>query len=254
MSGRERSSIKLAPAGSLVSTLTAFISLLVAYLNLTIYKRNPRLMFSVSRHVSGLLLSMVLAASTMQPAFGIIKLTDVSIENAIRYGLKNQDMGLSFFLGPNWIENETGVLLNVYTPYMEVARSAVTHKAGPSVPTDEDVIKARKTIIEDTHYIYHHPTVKFMTSMFGTTPDFAKGYYADVEGVGRGRRTRLLPAKMLTQGVAKKDDGSTFMRYSAINSYHFKYEDIAKLDELTFRLYGKGKKTHTFKIKTKDLL
>lgn len=209
---------------------------------------------SRKRLLNSFLAATLIAIMTAPPSFALIKLTDQTILDAIRYGLKNQDMGLSFFLGPNWREGKDGFLLNIYTPYIEIARSAVTHKAGPVDPTDVELNKARKTIVEDASYIYTHPTVKFLCSMYGQDAAFAKGYYADIEGVGRGRKIHLLPTKSIRQGIAKKDDGATFQRFSAINTYHFKYDDIAPLDEIIFRLYGKGKPSVVFKIKTKSLL
>ena len=207
------------------------------------------------RHCLNSLLAATLITTILTaPSFALTKLTDQSIMDAIQYGLKNQDMGLSFFLGPNWREGRNGFLLNIYTPYIEIARSAVTHKAGPVDPTDAELSKARKTIVEDASYIYSHPTVKFLCSMYGKDATFAKGYYADIEGVGRGRRVHLLPSKSVRQGIARVEKGATFERYSAINTYHFKYDDIAPLDELTFRLYGKDRPSVVFKIKTKSLL
>ena len=89
------------------------------------------------------------------PACAIQSLTDGGINRSVIYGLENQQVGLKGFLGANWIEGKDGALLNIYTPFIEIARSVVQHKAGPSTPTPEDVVAARKKCIEDIHYIYH---------------------------------------------------------------------------------------------------
>ena len=216
-----------------------------------ILKDNP-----VMKYISTLLLVIGLLCNTSAQA--LQSLTDGGITRAVIYGLENQQTTLKPFLGNNWVEGKDGALLNVYTPFIEIARSIVQHKAGPTTPTAEDVIAARKKCIEDIHYIYHHPTVKFMISLFGSDINFAKNYYAVLEGVGRGRNVRLLPAKSFRQAVAHKEEGQKFKPYTAINAYYFKFEDIAQLDSYTLRLYGKDKEGEEkepieFKIENRQL-
>lgn len=193
------------------------------------------------RNIIGLIAVCSFILGGFSSASAIQNLTDGGINRSVIYGLENQQVGLKAFLGANWIEGKDGALLNIYTPFIEIARSVVQHKAGPNTPTPEDVVAARKKCIEDIHYIYHHPTVKFMISMYGADINFARDYYAVLEGVGRGRNTRVLPAKSLRQAVAKQEVGQKYKPFTAINAYYFKFDDVAQLDSYVLRLYGKTK-------------
>lgn len=200
-------------------------------------------------------LAIVLTLFTVvtQPAFAIKRLTNTMINDAIHYGLVNREMGLNFFLSRNWIEGPNGALLNVYTPYMEIARSVVHRKLDSTETTPENVLKVRKKCIEDVHYIYHHQTVKFNISLYGDSLKFAKGYFARIEGVGKGRKITLRPIKSVTN-MATKEEGAKFKPYSAILNFHYKFEDIAQLDNFKLILWGKDLPTIEFPINTKELI
>lgn len=185
------------------------------------------------------------------PASAMEVLSDRSINRALDYGMRNQDLGMSLFMGGNWREGANGTLLNIYTPYMDIAR-AVVHKDLTDDPKPEDIGKARKVLVEDINYIWHHPTVKFMVSMYGPVPNFAGKYYARIDGVGHGRSFTLYPSKMIPQLRADKDPNVTNNPFTAINAYHFRYEDIIQLDEFTLKLYGKDMEPITFKLQAKD--
>jgi hypothetical protein len=189
---------------------------------------------------------------TVAPAHAITPLSHSTINQAVEYGLENQDLGLSSFLGSNWREGNDGALLNIYTPFMEIARHA-SHKKFPNRPTEDDVAAARKTLTEDIFYIWTHPTVKMMVSMYGTTPNFGKEYFAVIEGVGKGRSFTIYPSTSIPQYLATKEKNVTYKPFNAINAYHFKYEDLAPLDEFTLKLYGKNVEPITFKMMSKDI-
>lgn len=185
-------------------------------------------------------------------ALPIVNLTDKTIDQAILYGLLNQEVGLSLFLGGNWREGSDGTLLNIYTPFMQLARSAAHQKMTVN-PGPEDVAKARQKIIEDIDYIWHHPTIKFNVSLYGENPSFAKNYYAVIEGVAKGRNVTLYPSKSIPQYLADKEENVSVAPYMAVNSYHFKFEQVLPLDEFVFKLYGKNIKPITFKVLAKDI-
>ena len=195
----------------------------------------------------------VAIALSSQPAIAIKRLTNGIINDAVHYGLINREMGLNYFLGGNWIEGPDGALLNVYTPYIEIARSVVHRKLDSVATTPENIAKVRKKCVEDIHYIYHHQTVKFNLSLYGDSPRFARGYYAKIEGTGKGRTFRLLPSRAVTN-VATKEVGAKFKPYAALLTYHFKFEDIAQMDKFKLILFGKDLPTIEFPVVTKDLI
>ncbi len=199
------------------------------------------------KKLSLLSLALTLVSAQVPAALAIVTLSDSTINDAVRYGLENQDVGLSSFLGSNWREGSDGALLNIYTPYMEIARSAARQKM-TDTPNAKDIAKARQEIIEDIDYIWHHPSVKFMVSMFGDNPGFAKNYYARIEGVGRGRTYTIYPTKRIPQNLADKEEGAELNPYTAVNSYHFNFDQVAPMDEFTFILYGDNVKPMSFKV------
>lgn len=190
--------------------------------------------------------------SVFQPACALMPLSDRSINEAVQYGLENQETGLSTFLGSNWKEGQDGALLNIYTPFIEIARFAAKRQGSPN-PSPEKIAEVRHEIRKDIDYIWQHPTVKFMVSLYGDNPSFAKNLYAMIEGVGRGRTYRLYPAVSIPQYLATQEKGVDIKPYAAINAYHFKFEDIEQLDEYELKLYGKGITPITFKILNKGI-
>src|SRR5262249_17373970 len=82
------------------------------------------------------------------PALALTQLYDSTINAAVRYGIENQDYGLSAFLGGNWREGENGTLLNIYTPFMDIARATARKNFGDKV-TPESLQAARKKMKRD---------------------------------------------------------------------------------------------------------
>ncbi len=181
------------------------------------------------------------------PAFSIVKLSNQTINDAVQYGMTNRSEDLQSFLDGNWIDGPDGALLNIYTPYIEIARSAAHHKS-LGRPTPENIDKMRGYIDDDIDYIWHHPIVKFLVSLYGDDPSFAKQYFAVIEGVGDGRSFKIYPENSIQQYLAHKEADVTIHPYTAINAYHFNFDDIAPLDEFVLKLYGKGVQPVEFRI------
>jgi len=198
------------------------------------------------------LLLLLSACLPVNSTWALVPMSDRMINEAVAYGMENQGYGMSLFMGNNWREGANGALLNIYTPYMELARSAATRKL-PDQVTPTTLAEARKKMVEDIDYIWQHPTVKFMVSMYGKTPHFAGEYYAVIEGVGKGRNYTLYPTRRMPQYTADLDKGVKESPYTAINAYHFKYEDIAPLDEYVLKLYGKDLEPIRFKVVNRDI-
>lgn len=196
--------------------------------------------------------ALIASLTVSFPAMAWIQLSDESINQAIRYGMENQNEGLSTFLGGNWREGADGTLLNIYTPFIEIARSA-THRNLPSNPTEDEIVDARKKMVEDISYIYQHQQAKFSVALYGNSPGFAKEYFARLEGVGKGRSIVLYPDITRPQYAAEKEPDAKLNPYSAINTYVFKFADVAPLENMTLYLYGKGVPEITFKMRAKDI-
>lgn len=197
------------------------------------------------------LCALMLLAMATAPVFALERMTNSMIDKAVQYGLENQEMGKSLFLGGNWREGADGALLNIYTPYIELALSA-SQRDMPVSGDPRNVAETRKKIVEDIHYLWQHPTIKFHVSLLGDDPYFAGKYYASIEGVGQGRHVLLQPSTSVRDPKADKEPGATIKPYSALNSYYFRYEDIAGLDEFVLKLQGKDLEPIQFKLYTKD--
>jgi hypothetical protein len=182
----------------------------------------------------------------------IVALTDRNIDAAVKYGLENRDQTLSSFLGGNWIEGPEGTLLNIYTPYIQLAKFA-TYRTGYNKASAEIIAKARKKMGGDISYTWSHPTVKFMVSLVGATPEFAKAYYAKIEAVGGGRSTTLYPKHNEQQITADKEQNVTIKPYTAVNAYTFEFDSLYKTDAFKLILYGKNVEPLEFNVQTKNI-
>lgn len=170
------------------------------------------------------------------PSNAMAPLSPKMVNQAVKYGLMNQNVGLYMFLGANWQELDGGTLLNVYTPFIEIARAVARRKFNLD-PTDENIAQVKEKVERDIHYTWHHPQVKFMVSMYGDTPDFATKYYAVIEGVGKGRDVRLYPVKRVPSGLAQKELNAKDHPYSAVDTFIFDFKAVQRLDRYTLKLY-----------------
>lgn len=199
---------------------------------------------------------MVFLTAFMNPASAIIKMDNQSIDAAIVYGIKNQKASLSTLLGPNWIENEDGALLNIYTPFMVLATKAA--RGGfPSNPTKSDLKAARKKYGKYVAF-YSDPQnrleVKFAVSFYGNSPTFAKSYEARIEGFGRGKDYKLKPVKRYLDQIADPvKNGLTGGQYEAVNSYYFHFNDIANMEEFKLIMESPNGPPISFRIRTEQL-
>lgn len=204
------------------------------------------------------LLLLALTGCLMNAAsWAVAPMTAESVNAAVKYGMTSKDAGISSLMGYNWQEGPNGTLLNVYTPFMEIARKVYHKKNLSSNPTAQEVAEAKKKVIKDIDYLWQHPYVKFMVSMYGPDASFGKNYYAVIEGVGKGRNFRIMPAKIVPQTLAVQDDPNAkdpSTSYSAVNTYYFKFIDIERLDAFTLRIYGKDMPEIQFKLNNKRLL
>jgi hypothetical protein len=209
------------------------------------------------------------------PSFALIKMDKQSVNAALVYGMKNQKLGLSHLLGPNWVENGDGALLNIYSPFMMLATKAA--RAGlPIRPTSGDLEKARKRFGKEVAF-YSDPknrlTVKFAVSFYGNSPDFAKRYaVARIVGIGRGKSFDIRPTRQLLDQIAdpvgqastataEKGSEKTASDvpprkaalYEAINAYYFHLADLLDLQEFQFTLESPSGPPITFRLNNERL-
>jgi hypothetical protein len=209
-----------------------------------------------SQSLKCLLVGGLLASTLSHPALAIVKLEPKTIDAALVYGMRNQKLGLSSILGPNWIEGENGALLNVYSPFMMLATKAA--KAGFSTnPSKSDLDKARKRFAREVAFYSdakNRQQVKFAVSLYGDSPAFAKGYMAKIVGFGRGKEFEIKPAKMNLDNVANAvTGGQSGASYEAVNGYYFNYADLENLDEFTLLLESPTAPPVQFRMKNAKL-
>lgn len=160
---------------------------------------------------------------TALPASALLKMETKTINAALVYGMKHQKEGISSILGNNWVENGEGALLNIYSPFMMLATKA--SRAGlSSRPTSSDLQQARKRFGKEVAFYSdtrNRLTVKFAISFYGPTPDFAKTYYARIEGIGRGKSFEVKPSRQALDQIADpigKRTGATYTPLPPVGS------------------------------------
>ncbi len=195
------------------------------------------------------LLTLTLTVQSTSPGYALIKMDREGIALALKYGMQNSGLGLYNLLGPNWIEGAEGALLNIYTPFMMLA-SKSARGGYPTSPAAEDIKSARKRyhrVIRTIRDIRNPVLVKFSVSMYGDSPDFAYRRVAYIEGIGRGKRFKLKPAKSIRQRTAMEIPGTDIKPYEAINAYYFDFKTLQNMDE--FKLIIEDPR----RIKTKNI-
>lgn len=209
------------------------------------FSRRPRV--AAYRALASIMIAFALLCNAF-PAAAFVKMTDKTINSALIYGMKNQDMGTATLLGPNWVEGERGSLLLIYSPFMMLASKAA--KAGlPSRPTESDLDKARDRF---KRFIIHYTDpkrkneVKFSLNFFGKTPSFGKSYSARIEGFGRGKEWQIKPRREVRdiQADVYTDGGEA--TYMATNAYYFNFNDVQDLQDFRLIVEGPGGETDRY--------
>lgn len=192
------------------------------------------------RPIARLLLVAGLLLAT--PAQALIRLDYDSEKMAVRYGLENKDYSYSTFLGGNWREGESGSLLNLYTPFMQVA-SRYLHATQSGNPSDEDIQKTIDKQRAALNKIKKENLVKFIVSFYGDAPSFARKYdgFIDVTNAEGRVIQRIFPNQSVRQYYGQKEETGAHQPYSAINTYMFQFDDLAKLKRYTFTMVDKTK-------------
>lgn len=185
-----------------------------------------------------LILSLI-TATAVPRAHALVGMDNEAVDLALQYGMVYQEHPLQEILGHNWQLGERGALLNVYTPFMELATKAARANF-PRQPTAEDLRDARGRFGNEVRFFLdpkERQSVKFSLSFFGDKSDFALDYLATITGYGRGKAVTLQPAKDLKVLEATPVESGGF---EAINAYYFRFEELANLDTFTFTVTNKN--------------
>ena len=172
---------------------------------------------------------------------GTLSLTQATIlpadpaqtRQALMYGMNNRDMGYSTLLGQNWVESTQplGNLLNIYTPYMQVA-TLVLRSNVPLYPiSEQDITNAVTKYQSRINTIRKENTAKFIVSLTGNTPNFCRTLEARLIGTSTISKKPLWLQPLRTENpyYAEIDDSSGKRVYSAISKVFFTQPQLAEL-------------------------
>ncbi|MEB3245863.1 MAG: hypothetical protein VKJ06_07760 [Vampirovibrionales bacterium] len=184
-----------------------------------------------------------------------------SIDAALTYGVQKQGQGYRNLLGNNWREGERGSLLNIYTPFMQLALKGYKSNIPVEHPTDDDIKQVRKTarrLISGLNDGLSKQRVRFVASLTGATPDFAAGTRGVLEGYQHGSIVALKPietsgapkAAALIEGAKAGEPGA----YEAVLSFEFRFDDVANFDKYALQLYNpNNNKRWAFQVRNIEL-
>ena len=71
------------------------------------------------------ILSILAFLFSVNSSFALIKIDDDSVDLAIKYGIKMKNSSTSDILGANWINDGTGRILNIYTPFIQLVMKSI---------------------------------------------------------------------------------------------------------------------------------
>lgn len=204
-----------------------------------------------------------------QKANALINLDDESVKIAIKYGLDNKYSSTKELMGPNWIEGEGGLLITVFSPFIQLATKAKSQNVPGS--SDEDIVLVKKRLGRQLNQIKTRQQVRFIVQLTGDSPKFAKEYTAKIEQIrdpeqvekeeakkGKGfwvfkskgakKPKKIAPDKTIQQTVAEMDHYNPMHPYSATNSYNFDFEAVNKFDKFYFILIGPDEKEQRYMV------
>jgi hypothetical protein len=182
---------------------------------------------------------LLLSYGFLSPAFAFESVTTMAdVNRALTWGIQKQGQGYRTLLENNWQEGPQGSLLNIYSPFMQLALKGYKSNLPIEHPDEKDLSEVRKTcrrLISQTMDKALKTSVRFVMSVSGSTPGFAAGSQAAVEGYRNGVLTivrptdRLAPAKATAIPDMPND-------YDAALVFTFKMSDLVGFDKFTLRV------------------
>lgn len=203
-----------------------------------------------------ILLSSVIAALVLcvfvNKAMALIVLDDESVKIAIKYGLENKFSTSKILLGPNWLDNERGVIVNIYTPFIQLATKAKSQNVPGT--SEEDIRLVKRRLGRQLKQIRTRDEVRFIVQLVGAKEDFGNKVKAHVEPyippeekpteeelenrswfqkiTGKLKDGgKVYPEKSILQDVATLDSYNPALPYSVVNSYNFDFGKIKDYDQ-----------------------
>jgi hypothetical protein len=199
---------------------------------------------------------LVIFSFNVLSASALVKIDDSSVDLAIKYGIKMKDTSLENVLGTNWLNDSNGRILNIYSPFIQIAMKS---KTKPSVGDREEDLKIAKSLLNyDITKIKNRNEVRFLVSLYGDDVNFAKNYKAFIVETNKysnsiPEKFKISPKKISVQKIADKDSFHPKHPFSAVNCYVFKFDNIFQLKEYYFILVSNSKDEIKYKINNENI-
>ena len=208
------------------------------------------------KYLNLFLLSIITFILGTTSSLALIKIDDESIDIAITYGLKSKGMSTRDLLNSNWINDGTGQILNIYSPFIQIATKTTDQNSTGKVEEDLKAIKKRLSTKIDR--IVDKNEVRFLVALYGNTEDFAQNYKAHIIDVneynGPNQKKNIIkPRKADIQKIAEKDNFAPLHPFSSVNCYVFKFNDLFELKEYYFVLTNEKGEEVKYKINNEEI-
>lgn len=215
------------------------------------------------------LLALFAVLISSNSAKALINLDDESVKIAIKYGLDNKYSTTKDLLGPNWIEGEGGILITIFSPFIQLASKAKSQNVPGS--SDEDIILVKRRLGRQMNQITTRQEVRFIVQLVGDDEGTCKGYEAHIEEIlneedfydesgqektkgfwffkkkaSEVKAKKITPEKVVKQNSAELDHYNPVHPYSCTNSYNFNFEKVNKYEKFNFVLKGPDDKEIKF--------
>lgn len=188
-------------------------------------------------------------------SYSLVKIDDNSIDLAIKYGIKMKGSPTESILGTNWLNDGNGRILNIYTPFIQVAMKS---SSKPSAGESEEDIKLVKNLLQyDITKVKNKNEIRFLVAVYGDTIDFAtqyKAYIIETDKISSIKeKDKINPKKSSVQKIADKDEYHPKHPFSAVNCYTFKFDNLFNLKEYYFILVSDNKDEIKYKINNEEI-
>jgi|GEM_PF-3417255 len=189
-------------------------------------------------------------------AYSLVKIDDNSVDLAIKYGVKMKGNSVENILGTNWKNDGSGRILNIYSPFIQVAMKSTTKPSSGEL--DEDIKTVKNLLKYDITKVKNRNEVRFLVSFYGDNADFAKNCKAYIVEANKfskdlKEQDKITPKKTSVQKIADKDNFHPKHPFSAVNCYTFKFDKIFNLKEYYFILVSDNKEEVRYKINNEEI-
>jgi len=188
-------------------------------------------------------------------SYALVKIDDNSVDLAIKYGVKMKGYSIENILNTNWVNDGNGRILNIYSPFIQIAIKSTNKPT--SGDTEEDLKTVKNLLQYDITKIKNKNEIRFLVALYGDSIDFAKKYKAYIVEADKisyiKERDKITPKKSSIQKFADKDGFYPKHPFSAVNCYIFKFDNLFKLKEYYFILVSDNKDEIKYKINNEEI-